>query len=497
MRKSESINLFIPQRQSKIAVVLILYRFIKLLIRQLWPLLLIIFLNPKEKIQILIGGAVIVISTVTLLMSLLSYFKFYFYISDDKLNIEKGILRTTKLNLPFDRIQTINFEQNILHQIFNVVSLKIDTAGTKGSEISFDALDKERAHRIRDYILSQKAEQQSLDQQAQVIREIHDELILRLTPIDLLKIGISQNHLRTAGLILVFFYGIIENIDNAVSSDFFGQVNEKIASLVSNSFFLVLIAIPVFLFISFIITLFRTVVNYYDLHFWKTTNGFKLISGLFNRKEKSAQKNKIQLISWSTNPIKKLFRIFSLRLYQASSTDVLGEKSIMVPGCYLGQINHTIEKVMPGAVHARYEKHRVHVLAAIRMFLFAGLLPCAIMSAIALIFKNYQMFWIWLWLPVTVWLAILYYKKRSFELYPEFLRSNGGIIATTHKLIENYKIQSVSVSQTFVQIKRDLANIHIYTASGEIKIGYIPLEKALALKDYLLYSVESSTKAWM
>ena len=98
---------------------------------------------------------------------------------------------------------------------------------------------------------------------------------------------------------------------------------------------MILIAIPIFLLISFLLTLIRTVFRYYDLQVIKTDRGFNLVSGLITRKEKSAQKDKIQIISWSTNPVRRLFKMFTMKLYQASSVEVLGGKAITVPGTYL------------------------------------------------------------------------------------------------------------------------------------------------------------------
>ena len=51
------------------------------------------------------------------------------------------------LNVPFDRIQSVDFKRNIVHQFLNVVSVQVDTAGSKGSELELDAIEQEK--RIR------------------------------------------------------------------------------------------------------------------------------------------------------------------------------------------------------------------------------------------------------------------------------------------------------------------------------------------------------------
>lgn len=497
MKKSEALDLFTPQRQSEYAIFIILLKFVRMLIRQLWPVLLILLFNRKGSLDLWLSTVIGALAAFSLVASIISYYKFYFHITDGHLNIERGVLRRTKLNIPFERIQTINFEQNIIHQFFNVVSVKIDTAGTKGNETSFDALDKERANLLREYILSQKSTETGIAAAEAITREEEKQLILHLTAKDLLKIGISQNHFRTAGIILVFFYGILENLENALDMNVFDRVNDEVGAMITTSLILVLIAIPVFLFISFLITLIRTVIQYFDLRFWKTRNGFKLVSGLFTRKEKSAQRHKIQIINWSTNPIRKIFGIFTLRLYQASSAEVIGDKSISVPGVYQHQLDQTIRDVMPGVADASFEEHGIDPLARLRIILIFGLIPPVIFSLIAYFADSPRLYGFWLLLPLVVVLAQLYFKKRKILLHPDFLQSTGGLVGNTYKLVETFKVQSVAVSQRFHQLRRGLANIHIYTASGEIRVPYLPLDKAMAIHDYVLYRIESDQSDWM
>ena len=51
-------------------------------------------------------------------------------------------------------------------------------------------------------------------------------LILELVPMDLLKIGVSQNHLRTAGIITAFFWSFIDDIEQAFNWKFMDAVEQ-------------------------------------------------------------------------------------------------------------------------------------------------------------------------------------------------------------------------------------------------------------------------------
>ena len=491
-------DLFAPHRQSVVAIILILFKFIRMLIRQLWPVALILLFNRKGSTQAVVGIIVGILAIISLAGSVLAYFKFYYFIANNHLNIHKGLLRRTKVNIPFERIQTIDFEQNIIHQLFGVVRVKIDSAGSGGEEISFDALEKDRAEFLRDYILEQKAELTGdIEPKEQAEREAR-ELILHLRPGDLVKIGISQNHLRTAAIIFAFFFALAEDVSEVLEDiDLFNRISTEVEALVKGSFMLALIAVPVFLLISFFVSLIRTVFVYYDTRFWKTTHGFKLVSGLITRKEKSAQKDKIQLIAWNTNPIRKLFGMFRMSLYQASSVEVFGDKSITVPGCYQSHVDRTIERVIPDAHQAEYEEHRVHPLARFRFILFAGLLPCIVLSAIGIVFGRQLAFIVWLYLPVAIWMGQLYYRKKRILLHPDLALLKGGIIGNEYKLLQIYKVQAVRLRQSFYQWRRDLATVSLYTASGDVSIPFIPIRKAEEIRDYVLYRIETDKRGWM
>jgi len=493
MKKSD---LFHSQRQSPWAIILILLRFARLMVRQLWPLLLIIVLNRGDKVELWIGIVTAVFATVSLVGSALSYFRFYYYVDEEQLHIEKGLLRRVSIDIPFARIQTVDFEQNLIHQFLKVVQVNIDSAGSKKEEISFDALSLADARQLRDYIMAQKAEFHPTDENT--VEEVEtEELILQLTPYDLLKIGISQNHLRTAGIIFAAAWALLDNINQALDINLYEILTERIGLLITGSLILLLIAIPAFLVVSFIITLFRTVLRYYNLRFTRTKTRFKLVSGLLNRKEKTAQKDKIQIIAWSSNPIRKLFGIFHLRLYQASSVEVIGGKSFIVPGCYESHIDHTIRGVIPYSEQVEYEIHGIDPVARNRFVVFVGLLPCIIISIPAFIFSNWSLLWAWLYFPLSFYMASLYYRKRKFHLSKDLCISESGIFGHQFKMMELYKVQAVKVRQSFYQLRKDLATIVLYTASGDIKFPYIPLAKAEQIRDYLLYRIERDKSPWM
>ena len=58
------------------------------------------------------------------------------------------------------------------------------------------------------------------------------------------------------------------------------------------------------------------------------------------------------------------------------------------------------------------------------------------------------------------------------------------------------KVQRVTVTQSRYQRRKNLASLRMHMASGSVRVPYIDHATAQQLRDYILYRVESSQKAW-
>jgi len=489
-----------PRRQSIIAILLIIQKSLKVIVRQIWPFILIFFVGGSaSSYKGMILPVIIALSLFSTFWAVLSYFKYYFYIQDDELIIEKGVLSKTKLNIPFDRIQTVNFQQNIIHQLFNVKKLEIDTAGSAGNEFSMEALPVDVADDLRDVILERKSQLVQADaitpekiENAVVETE---SLILDLSFIDLLKVGVSQNHFRSGGIILAGMVYFISQLSD-LGLDVEGEIGHYIDNGAFPGLTILVSLIVVFLIVSFLISLTRTVFTYYNLNLWRVGNKYKLEKGLFNRRETSAVDQKIQIVEWSNNPLKKIFNYFDVRLKQASSVQVRSKQSIVIPGCHPEHVEYLKSNWLGALDHQNLDPQGVSIHFFIRKLMYRLLF--AIILCVA-VFKFYPSFIIIpiLLIPYQIIYSWYSYKKKSFALNADVLYVGGGIFGDRHALMPLYKIQSVSMNQSPYESRRQLSTVRVMTASGSMIIPYIETDLATKIHDYLMYSIESSRKDWM
>ena len=203
------------------------------------------------------------------------------------------------------------------------------------------------------------------------------------------------------------------------------------------------------------------------------------------------------MVQWSTNPVKKYFKLFTLYVRQAASTVLSKRQTIAVPGCYESQIQTVRRTYFPEEEQLDFEQHAVSPLIIGRLTLYFGVLPAIGITLLRYFTEGWSAL-IWLMvIPLVYFLSVFYHRKWKYEISEQGLRTKKGIFGEEASLLKWYKVQGVSFRQTIYQRRKNLADIYFYTAGGSIRIPYIELEKASAMMDFVLYKVESDERKWM
>lgn len=509
---SEPVNIYsalnVPRRQSPVAVLLILFKTLGRIASQAWPLLIVVVLDPHPPAQPMwLTAIAVAFALIPALMAVVTYFRFFFYMTQQELVIERAIIGKRRLVVPFGRIQTIHIRETVIHRFFGVVGLDIDTAGSKGKEFSIAALKKDHAEFLQEFLLKRKEEAISdgapieiplaKAQEAKSTQPAADQLLLALSLSDLLKIGVSGNHLQTAGLIFGFLFPIYQTVQDALGNALEQQIETAVSFLFQSLFLILFLVLPLFIFFSFLLTLFRTVLRFYNLRFFRTTEGFRVESGLLVRLRLSALTHKIQQIHWETNPIFRLFNMYALHMKQASSAEVSAHDAISVPGSTIQQVERVREVYFPGVGSLAFRNHEISPRIIGRRVIWFGVLPALLLITIT--FSSYgsqSLLWL-LFIPLQFIFSVYYHRRYRVRLHESGVHIRRGIWFETNDLLLWHKVQSVKIRQSLYQRRHHLATLIFFTAAGEVRIPFFSLQKACALRDYVMYQVETDTRDWM
>lgn len=486
-----------PRRQSKIAILLFILKTYKFIVGQSWPVLILLLLkNGFDRPHIFTGVVILVVIATG--FAILGYYKHTFYIEGSELVVESGVLRRKKLIIPFDRIQVVNFEQTIIHQVFEVVRVFVDTAGSTKEECKLDALEKDVAENLRKTLLF--TQNKNIDRGETTDQEnkkgTTDEKfipIMRLGPVDLLVAGLAENHLKSGGVLIVFLFWITEKLREIGLDvdEYTNQIPERDFSLDELLIFGVF-----FLIILVFISLVRMVMRNYDLRFWRSENGFKITTGLITTRMTSALDKKIQTISWSDNLLKQMLGICDLRFKQASSDTVTISKSIEIVGCRGEHIQFVRQSLYPYFDPDSIKLEKPSIKMLYRLILFTVLLSAALFVASFFLFEEFRFLAVVSLLYFSLQFSLQYHKS-FYGLNEDMLMIKGGAFGNRTTLIPLYKNQSLEISQSFYQRRHGLADVILYNASGSLKISFIELEKAKKIADFVLYTIEKDNRDWM
>lgn len=504
--KKSNYDFTLPTRQSYAAILIITYRLYRIIVRQLFPLFIIFFIQGRVGKSNTFLISIIVIASLGAIYSIVAFFRYFFYIEKEKLIVKKGVFKRSTLEIPFDRIQSINFEQNLIHRIFSVVKLNMDTAGSSTDELQLNALDQKMANALSKRILENRnaiplaLEDQSITDGPDFTQASPKEVIFNLSIPQLIKVGVTENHLRSGGVIIFFFFWIYDSL-REVGLDFKEKIESYLpmAEELSQSLVIVLAFVLLFLVSAFIISLIRTVLRFYDLKMYRVGNGFSIENGLLNKKEQAAKDQKIQIFKWSQNLLQSFARIYELQMKQATSGEGARSKSFNVVGLTKNDVDKTRDFVFEESIHEldTIPEHKVEFYYLFkRLYYWTLTLIVMLVGAYFLDKFDYFGYIIAFWIFGII-RSHLSYKKKKFGIGEEMMLLKGGVFGRNSTLILNHKIQNVRIYDTPFQRRRKLSSLAIYTASGTLVIPDIRTSLARQIMDFLIYKVEKGGDRWM
>ncbi|HCY97256.1 MAG TPA: hypothetical protein DHU86_03750, partial [Polaribacter sp.] len=206
------------RRQSKKGILVIYLNLIYKALKAFW-LLLIIFIQKFSNISettifyiyLGVGGVLLFF----LIRAYLIFKNFQFKIENQHFILKKGIFKKTSISIPFDRIQNINFKQNIIQQLINVHEVNIETAGSSKAEISIKALSFKAASALKNAV--------AIDEYTRGVENKETtKPLLKVGFKALMKVSLTENHLQSLVLlfaILVGFYQQITEISGGLGKE--------------------------------------------------------------------------------------------------------------------------------------------------------------------------------------------------------------------------------------------------------------------------------------
>ncbi|WP_245686428.1 PH domain-containing protein [Psychroflexus sediminis] len=441
--------------------------------------------------------------------SYLSYKKFKFSIQEDAFHLDSGVIKLSHIEIPFERIQNINLQQNVLQQLLNVVGFEIETAGEGTAEIKIKALDKDFATALKSKLIEEKNKVKSSEFNPEEEHEYignestthaeEDSLLFQLDFKTLLKVGISSNLFKGVGLLLAFLAYLYNFIMDFLTNIFDLNLEEDFKNRIPETLSFISILIISVIIIGFLVTILTTVLKYFDLKISKNQQNYEVEYGLFKRVNKVIKKTKTQIFEIRTNPVKKLFKIRSVFVSQASSKQLTEKQKIGIVGLSKENLGILFKSLFQLDLNKlEYELSRSQKRLFFRYFYKNLVIVLGLSVAVYFFFFNlFSLIGLVIIFLGLSWIAYLKVRKSNIGINSDLISIRKGSIDTKFEIIEIHKLHSVKLSRNIFQQYNGHADLVLETASGTVAVEYLKYRDAVDLMNYLIYKVESTDKDWI
>lgn len=449
--------MFEPKRIHPVGMIL---NFVKMIKSYILPAIIFFFVSSNESfnLYVIIGGSLLILLVVV--TSILEWWKFTYIIEDGELRIEHGIFVKKKRYIPIERIQTINISAGIIQQVFRLVKLQIETAGSgMEAEASLTAIKKQEAERIQQEISKYKQLSKLLVGESDKDEVTTDQPTYKMTAKDLLVAASTSSGI---GVIISAVAAFVSQFDEFIPYD---QIIDRFDFLTNASITLYAILIFIAFFIAWILSIIGVLLKYAYFTVIKGEEELKISRGIFEKRQITIPTKRIQAIQIVQNPLRQLLGYATIYIESAGgNSGDEGLSTILFPVVPKKNVEQLLSEFLPD-FKQQNDLHRLPKRSMIR-YCFRKIIPALIIMIPVAYFLQPWGYVSIILLPVAAWWGYASYKDAGWNYHGDQINIVFRIISKTHVLVNRNRLQSVKSKTTYFQKRVSLQTFECTIKSG-------------------------------
>lgn len=461
------------------------------------PLLVLLFTGRGNSWELwgLAGGGVLV------LVSLLQYFFYRFRVEGDGIVIRSGVLQKSHRHIPYQRVHNVAVHQSLLHRVFGVAEVRLESAGGMKPEAEMRVLSLDDAQALEELVRAQGAGAPSAaDGEADAPALPESQVLLSLSTGEVVRLGLISNR----GLIAVAAaFGVMAQADllDVLVSPYAADAVDWGRNQHLDWMGWLIGALALLLFFVVALRVLSVVLALLQFHgFTLTEQGRRLSAqrGLLTRLRANMPRSRIQAWSLREGLLHRWFGRQSLRVDSASIETANDQRSLreLAPVATPDKINALIQHLLPVGHWPMQAWRRLHHRAWRRQFTFPALLSLAL--AVAALFLHGPMGGVvLLLLPLFLLRAIVWARHAGWSEEEGVIAVREGWLDKRWRFAEVRKIQSLVLVQSPIDRYHGMATLLMDTVGASpfdapLRIRYLPADEAMALRDQLAAAMEAA-----
>ena len=244
---------------------------------------------------------------------LLQYWRFSYRITPKQIVIQSGVLNRKNRSIPIERVQNTQIERNLVARMLGLAKVKIETAGSSGTEGSLEYVHLDEAQKIRQVVRSFQRESADAEADATDEDEADVETLLDMS----LRRVLLSGAFRFSLLYLAVIFSVLELfnpetlIQRFIRADRLDWLTEVMFSHPALAIFASVLVAVILGWISGIAV---HLARYYDFQLWLDGDKLRKRHGLFTVTEGTIPLDKVQTLILRTNPLMRAFGWYELKV---------------------------------------------------------------------------------------------------------------------------------------------------------------------------------------
>jgi putative membrane protein len=458
------------------------------------PLIVVLFFGRRREPDVYLWVAAIFLG-LPVGLAVIRYFTFTYRIENGELITKQGLLGRTERHIPLGRVQDIRIEQGVLHRMFRMADVFVETAGGRGPEAALSVLARAEADDLRAAVFAQTpapglTSAQASPNERQVIRKLG----LR----DLVLAGLTSNRAASALAIILVLW---QFLDDLLPKEMYERLAERITNQAiewqsrgaSVEWMLVLGVAFAVIIIGVFFSVIGSIVVFYGFTLSRTGEDIYRSYGLFTRRSSSLPRRRIQLLKVEETWLRRLFRLAALRADTAGSSVHPGQnkeeqsgRDVLLPVVPRKDVDSLLPIFFPDLDRVDGAWQQVS-RRAIRRGTRKGAAVCLLLAAISCALqRSWHGLWPLLFIPAVYALNVMSYRHLGYWLGERFFWMRSGWLSRGTHIVPIRNLQSVVIRQTPFDRRHRVATLIVDSAGqantgGGPRIQNVPWTDALAV----------------
>lgn len=391
----------------------------------------------------------------------LSWYRFIYWVTEDALQMEYGVFRRTKRTISKNRIQSIDLTENIVHRIFKLVRVQIETASSGTSaEASLPAVKLQEGEALRAELKYRKTVDESAQENT---KHQEDEVKKEITFQRLLLAGVTSGGI---GVILGIIALALQEVEDFIPD---GIYDVTIEWFISSSLLTILLLIVAVLFLVWLLSIGLTLIRYGKFTIKLQDDELLITRGLIEKKQLTIPLHRIQAIGVEENIFRQPFGYASIVAELAGGSSGGGEETstVLFPLLTKNEIPAFLEQFIPGfSWRPEQITWTKPPKSALKYYIFR--------SGIFFFIVSLTVFFL---LPAYTWVALMLlalmllrgwmsYRDAGFYIDGKRLFLRYRVLKRVTVLLYNKRVQAFEKKQHVFQRKDNLASMRLSIISN-------------------------------